>query len=105
MLISTTWKTRPLSKAQTATMMERWAKVEAATAADSSSERVSFYMNADGSGGSTVVRVKDEGAAAAHGLEMALAMWEFIETESKVVLELDDALPAIMRAVERINAD
>ena len=104
MLINTTWKARPLSKAQTAAMMSLWAKLEADLAGDPSMERLCWYMNADGSGGYSVARVIDSGAAAAFGLELGLALGEFLELESKIVLELDDAMPAIMRAMERINA-
>lgn len=105
MLVNTTWKSRPISTAQAATMMSRWAKLEADLAADPSMERLCWYINADGSGGYSVARVSDQGAAAAFGLELGLALGEFLELESKIVLGLDDAMPAIMRAMERINAD
>ena len=103
MLINTTWKTRPLTPAQSNTMMARWAKLEADEAASPTSERISWYMNVDGSGGSSVGRVLDEAAAAAFGLELSLALSEFLEFDSKIVMELDDAMPVIMRAMERVN--
>lgn len=104
MLVTTSWKSRPISQSQTATMMSRWAKLEADLAADPSMERVCWYLNVDGSGGYSVSRVTDQGAAAAFSVELGLALGEFLELESKIVLELDDAMPAIMRGMERINA-
>jgi hypothetical protein len=103
MLIATTWKSRPLTAAQANRMMEIWAKIEAQTAETASVERICWYIAADGSSGITVDRVNDPDAAAAFQLEVSLALNEFIELESNVVLDLDAAMPAILRGMEHIN--
>jgi hypothetical protein len=95
MFVCTTWKARPLSPDQANRMMENWAKTEAKEAEDSSSERVCWFIAADGSGGLTVSKVADADAAAASMLEISLALGEFIELESKIVLDLDAAMPSI----------
>jgi len=84
--------------------MEIWAKVEADLAANSSLERVCWFMFADGSGGFQVVKTHgDVEAANAFGLELSLALAEFLEFDTKVVLDLDAAMPAILKGVERSN--
>ena len=103
MLVCSTWKARPLSPEQANRMMETWAKIEAAQAEDASSERVCWYINTDGSGGLTVSKVADADAAAAVELETSLALGEFLELESKIVLDLDSAMPAILKGMERVN--
>ncbi|MFZ4519590.1 MAG: hypothetical protein ACOYOP_14465 [Microthrixaceae bacterium] len=95
MYVCTTWKARPLSPDQAQRMMEVWAKTEAREAENPSSERVCWFIAADGSGGLTVSKVDDPGAAAASMLEISLALGEFIELDSNIVLDLDDAMPAI----------
>ena len=66
-------------------------------------ERVCWYMFGDGTGGFTVNRVHDVEAANAFGLEIALALGDFLELDSRIVLDLDVAMPSIVRAVERLN--
>lgn len=100
MIVCTTWKARPLSPEQSKRMMEVWAKLEAKEAADTNAERLGWYMAADGSGGVTIVKYVDPDTAAVNGLEVSLAFGEFLELESKVVLELDSAMPAIVAAME-----
>jgi hypothetical protein len=104
MLIYTAWKSRQLSPDQINRMMDRWAKIEAAQAENPSLERVCWYMFGDGSGGFIVNKATDVEAASAFGLELSLAMSEFLEFDSKIVLDLDSAMPAIMKATERINS-
>lgn len=99
MLVCTTWRQRPLSPAQTQRMMDVWAKTEAKDAESSATERLCWYISADGASGVTVSRVTDADAAAALMLEVGLALGEFIELDSKVVLDLDEAMPAITNAV------
>ena len=99
MLVCTTWKARPLSPDQSQRMMETWAKTEAKEAEDSSSERLCWYIASDGSSGVTVSSVSDPDAATALMLETALALGEFLELESKVVLDLDSAMPPITAAM------
>lgn len=99
MIVCTTWKSRPLSPEQTKRMMEVWAKTEARTAESSSNERLCWYIAADGSSGVTISRFDDADAAFAEGLELSLALGEFIEIESKVVLDMDAAMPAITAAI------
>jgi hypothetical protein len=60
-------------------------------------------MFGDGSGGFTVNKVNDAEAANAFGLEISLALGDFIDLDSKIVLDLDSAMPAIMKAVSRLN--
>ena len=49
MIVCTTWKSRPLSPDQTKRMMDVWAKTEARTTESTSSERLCWYIAADGS--------------------------------------------------------
>ena len=103
MLVCTTWKARPLSPDQSERMMQTWGKIEASTAESTSVERVCWYIASDGSGGMTVVKAVDPDAASAFELETSLALGEFLELESKVVLDLDAAMPAILKGMEYIN--
>ncbi len=103
MLVCTTWKSRPLLPDQTNRMMEAWAKTEAREAENTATERLCWYINTDGSGGVTVSRVSDPDTAAALLLETSLALGEFIEIESKIVLDLDSAMAPITAAVEYVN--
>jgi hypothetical protein len=84
--------------------MEIWGKIEADQAQNPSVERICWYMFGDGSGGVTVNKAVDIEAANAFGLEISLALGDFLELDSKIVLDLDNALPAIQKAVERLNA-
>lgn len=99
MYVCTTWKARPLSPDQAQRMMEVWAKTEAREAEDPSSERVCWFLAADGSGGLAVSKVTDVDAAAASYLEITLALGEFVEFDSKIVLDRDSAMPAIVAAM------
>ena len=99
MLVCTTWKARPLSPEQAQRMMEVWGKTEAREAELTSSERLCWYIAVDGSGGVTVSRVADADAAATLMLETILALGEFIEIDSRVVLDLDSAMGPITTAV------
>jgi hypothetical protein len=104
MLVCTSWKSRPLTAAQANRMMEVWGKVEASQAEKADLERLCWYINTDGSGGFTVTKTTDVDAASAWELEVSLALSEFIELDTHVVLDLDAALPAIEKGIERINA-
>ena len=103
MLLCTTWKMRPLSPDGTTRMMETWGKLEAEQAERGGSERLCWFLFADGSGGLTVARVEDDAEAQAYALESALALGEFLELDTRPVLDLESAMPAIMAAVGRIN--
>jgi hypothetical protein len=80
-------------------MMDTWAKLEAKQAEDSSSERLCWFLNADGSGGVTISKVNDADAASALQLETSLALSEFLEIDSRIVLDLDSAMPAIQAGI------
>jgi hypothetical protein len=84
--------------------MAIWGKIEADQAQNPSVERLCWYMFGDGSGGFTVNKVLDVEAGNAFGLEISLALGDFLELDSKIVLDLESALPAIQKAVERVNA-
>lgn len=103
MLVASTWKARPLSPDQANRMMQTWGKIEAKQAEDPSSERLCWYIATDGSSGVTVSKVSDPDAAAAFELETSLALGEFLEIDSKIVLDLDAAMPAILEGMEHIN--
>jgi hypothetical protein len=103
MLMCTSWKSRPLSPEQTDRMMSIWGKIEADQAANASVERVCWFMNADGGGGFTVNRAVDPDAATALGLEFALSLGEFLEVDTRPVLDLNEAMPAITNALGRIK--
>jgi hypothetical protein len=104
MLVCTTWKARPLSREQANRMMTIWGKIEAATADNPASERLCWYITSDGSGGMLVSKFVDVEAAAASELEAAIALGEFLEFESKIVLDLETAMPAILKALEHVNS-
>jgi hypothetical protein len=103
MLMCTRWKARPLSPEQTQRMMSIWGKMEAESAANPTSERLCWYLFADGSGGFSVDRVPDTDAMAALALEQTLALGEFLELDYRPVVDLESAMPAITAAVERIG--
>ena len=84
-------------------MMDTWGKIEASMAENPAVERVCWYINADGSGGMTVAKALDPDAASAFELETGLALGEFLEFDSKIVLDLDAAMPAILKGVEYGN--
>lgn len=103
MLVMTTWKARPLTPEQSNRMMNVWGKIEAGMAENASVERQCWYLATDGSCGVTVVKAVDVEAASAFELETSLALGEFLEFESKVVLDMDTAMPAILKGMEYIN--
>ena len=103
MFICTSWKSRPLSVEQSNRLMDVWGKIEADTASNPNLERVCWFMYGDGTGGFTVSKVHDVEAANAFGLEISLALGDFIELDSRIVLDLDTAMPAIVKAMERLN--
>jgi len=103
MLVCTSWKARPLTPERANRMMEVWGKVEAALAESADMERLCWYIFADGSGGFTVSKAASTEAATAFELEIALALSEFLELESKLVLDLDTAMPAILKGMEHVN--
>jgi hypothetical protein len=104
MFVGTTWKARALSPEQMNRMMATWGKLEASLAENPSVERVCWYITTDGTAGVTVDRVIDADAAAALNLEAALALGEFLELDSRILLDLETAMPAILKAVEHINS-
>ncbi len=99
-----TWKARPISREQDQRMMNVWGKIEADMAENSNVERVCWFMYSDGSGGVTVTKSTDVDAGLAFEAEVSLALAEFLEIESKPALDLEAAMPAILKAVERANA-
>lgn len=103
MLICTSWKQRQLSVEQSNRLMEVWGKIEADTAENPNVERLCWYLFGDGTGGFTVNKAHDVEAANAFGLEIALALGDFIELDSRIVLDLETAMPAIVKAMERLN--
>jgi hypothetical protein len=84
-------------------MMQTWGKVEAAQAENPSVERVCWYLFGDGTGGFTVNKATDVDAATAFGLEISLALGEFLELDSRIVLDMDSAMPAILKGLEYDN--
>ena len=103
MLICSYWTSRPLSPEQSNRMMATWGKIEAKQAENPDVERLCWYLFTDGSGGFTVNKANDIDAANAFELEVALALGEFIDIKSKVVLDLDTAMPAILKGMELIQ--
>jgi hypothetical protein len=101
MLIGSTWKARALNREQTNRMMAVWGKIEVDMAANPAVERLCWFIAADASAGVTVVRAVDTDAAAAYNLEIAVALSEFIEIDSRPVLDLESAMPAILAGIER----
>ncbi len=104
MYVRTTWKARQLTSEQTNRMMATWGKLEASLATNKSMERVCWFIDGDGAGGITIAKVSDADTAIALGLEQSLALGEFLEFDSKIVLDLDSAMPAIIAGVGHINA-
>jgi len=103
MLSMTTWKARALSPEQAGRMMDTWGKIEAAQAENPNLERMCWYLAVDGSCGVTVVKANDVDAANAWGLEVSLALGEFLEMDTKTVLDLESAMPAILKGFEYGN--
>jgi len=103
MLSLTTWKARPLTPEQGNRMMDTWGKIEAKQAENPNVERVCWFLAVDGSSGLTVTRALDVEAANAWNLEASLALTEFLEMETKTVLDLDSAMPAILKGMEYGN--
>ncbi len=101
MLMCTSWKARPVTREQADRMMAVWGKMEADLGEDTRTERLCWFINVDGSGGFTVNRINDPDAAMAFSLEIALALGEFIEVDTRPVLDLEAAMPAIVSGVER----
>ncbi len=99
MLVCTTWKSRPLSPDQSRRLMEVWAKTEAREAEQVAAERLCWYITTDGSAGLTVSKVSDAEAAAKLQLEVSIALGEFLELESKIVLDLETAMAPIDAAM------
>ena len=104
MHLITTWKPRPLSPEQFSRLMAVWGKLEERSATDPSTERICWFSYSDGSGGLTIDKVADLDTALALGREQALALAEFIELDTKIGLDLDTALPSIMKAQENVSA-
>jgi len=103
MIVCTTWKARPLTPEQSNRMMAIWGKLEASMAENPAVERLCWYLNVDGSGGITVAKTDDTEAASALGLEQSLALGEFLEFDTKTVLDLESAMGPITKAMEHIN--
>lgn len=103
MLLCTTWKARPLQPEAAQRMMAVWGKIEADMAANAGIERLCWYIFGDGAGGFTVSRVADDQAANAFMLEIALALAEFLDMETRPVFDLASAMPAITSAMGRTN--
>jgi hypothetical protein len=99
----TIWKARPLTPEQTNRMMSVWGKQQAQDAADPAWENVFWGLYADGSGGLAVARFADADKANARALEQCMALGEFLEIETKIVLDLEQAMPSIMTAVTAVN--
>jgi hypothetical protein len=60
-----------------------------------------WFITADASAGVTVVRAVDADAAVAYNLEIAIALGEFLEIDTRPVLDLGTAMPAILSGIER----
>ena len=103
MILITTWKTRPINPEQFNRLMNVWGKLEQKTATDPSTERIGWYSYSDGSGGVTIDKVSDVDAALALELEQSLSLGEFIELDTKIGMDLDTALPVIIKAQENAN--
>jgi hypothetical protein len=81
-------------------MMEIWGKLEAKLAERTDMERINWYISADGASGSEVIKSADSDAAWQFALESSLALGEFLELESKAVLDLETAMPGILNGME-----
>ena len=104
MLICTTWKSRAIGPEQIDRMMSVWGKVEADSEGRSGATRRCWYISSDGTQGMTVTEFESTEEGLAFQLETSLALGEFLELDSRPVLDLDTAMPAIMNAVERIKS-
>lgn len=104
MYVCTIWKLRALTPEQGNRMMATWGKLEASLASSPAGDRVCWFINSDGTGGVTVAKVKDPDAFAVLELEQSLALGEFLEFTSNIVLDLDSAMPGILKGMEHVNA-
>ena len=104
MYVCTVWKSRALTPEQANRMMATWGKLEASMASNPAGDRACWFINSDGTGGLTVTTVKDPDAFAVLELEQSLALGEFLEFTSNIVLDLDSAMPGILKGMEHVNA-
>jgi hypothetical protein len=101
MLLGTTWKVRANRADQMDRMMAIWGKIEADMAERPDMRRVAWFATVDGSSGVQVVEADDADQAGAFSFEVAVALGEFLELDTRPVLDLEQAMPAIQRAMER----
>jgi hypothetical protein len=104
MLYLTTFRPRPRTPEQIERMLAVWSKLEADVAARTDLERRFLYFDVSGSSGVEVAEVSDPDTALPFVYEAHVALSEFIDFETRPVLELDDAMPAILAAAERTQA-
>jgi hypothetical protein len=103
MLMLNTWKTRPLSPEQTKRMMAIWGAQLERHAKDPVWNELFFCLHADGSGGASLVEASDGDAANQRGLQLCIELGEFLEIETKVVLNQEQAMPAILASMATIG--
>ena len=101
MLYCLRFKFRPISDEQLGRMMTINAKVEEDLAASPLVSRVALYMDLDGRSGIDILDVVGTEEAVQFLLEMNATLAEFIEIDTRPVLALESAMPALMRAMER----
>jgi hypothetical protein len=101
MLYLTTFRPRPMTPEQFQRMLVVWTKIEADVAARTDLERRFLYFDVSGSSGVEVSELSDPDAALPFVYEAHVALSEFIDFETRPVLELEEAMPAVLAAAER----
>jgi hypothetical protein len=102
MLLKVAWKNRIADADALRRLMDTFAKFEADLPSMSALERLCWYIDADGGSGYSVFQVADADVAAAFVLESAVAFGEQLEIECRPVLDMEAAVGAIAKGLERL---
>jgi hypothetical protein len=103
-LVSVSWKTRPMDSATLNRMMASWGTFESLLGAHADVRRRAWWSYADASGGFSVLESDDGDALSAFVLEASVALGEFLEIDCRPVLALDAAQPAIVAGLTHKSA-
>jgi hypothetical protein len=96
MLLMTTWKVRSITPEASKRMMAVWSRQLELNAKDPVWKELWVYFYTDGSGGVNLIETPNTEVAAQRGLQIAMELTEFLEMETKPVLSLEQAMPAIV---------
>jgi hypothetical protein len=104
MLILTTWKSRPLTPEQSKRMMAVWGTQLESHATNPVWNELFWVMSADGSSGASLTEAADPDVAARRSLQICLELGEFVDIETKVVVDQSHAMAPILAAMATVGA-